>query len=343
MKKRMKYEKDETFFDKIKKPVSDFFYDLSTKLPRKKKKNTSLKGRRTGELVFYYCLAFLPILHFLIFYVYVNLNSVILAFQEYKFINGEGKFIFSTLQIETVWNNLVYGNEIKELLSHSLIFYAFSLCVITPTALFFSYYIYKKYKFSEFFRVMLFVPTIISSLVVAFMYKFFIDRGVVEICRLFGKEIMPPLSDPSQSFTYILIYILLVSFGGNVIMYSSAMTRIPISVVEYAQIDGVGPVKEFFSMTLPLIYPTLSTFIIVGITGIFTNQANLYALYSDSAPENARTFGYHMFVLLKKVSSSDMSGYPYIAALGVFATIVVVPLTFFVKWVLDKIDPNVQY
>ena len=343
MKKRTKHEKDETFFDKIKRPISDFFYNLSTKLPRRKKQNGSLKGRRTGELIFYYCIATLPLIHFLIFYVYVNLNSVILAFQEYKFIDGQGKFIFSTLQLETVWNNLVYGMELKELLSHSLIFYAFSLGVVTPTALFFSYYIYKKYKFSEFFRVMLFIPTIISSLVVAFMYKFFIDRGVVEICRLFGKEIMPPLSNPSQAFTYILIYTLLVSFGGNVIMYSSTMTRIPVSVVEYARIDGVGPVKEFFSITLPLIFPTISTFIIVGVTGIFTNQANLYALYGESAPENVRTFGYHMFVLLRRSSSSDMSGYPYIAALGVFATIVVVPLTFFAKRLLDKIDPNVQY
>lgn len=117
------------------------------------------------------------------------------------------------------------------------------------------------------------------------------------------------------------------------------MTRIPVSVVEYAQIDGVSAVREFFSITMPLIFSTLSTFIIVGIAGFFTNQAFLFEMFGKNANVKVQTFGYYLFML----TYSGEANYPYAAAGGLVFTIVAVPLTYLVKYLLDKVDPNVAF
>ena len=158
--------------------------------------------------------------------------------------------------------------------------------------------------------------------------------------RWFDVEMMPISGEADMRMTVTLTYNFLMAFGTNILMYSSAMSRIPESVVEYASLDGVSPVREFFSITLPLIFDTISTFIVVGIAGIFTNQAHVYALYANNAGMEVQNFGYHLFTLVNLGDSVE--NYCYAAAMGLTFTIIVFPITMIVQKLLDKVNPNVQ-
>ena len=73
----------------IKRKISDFFYDISVwihnKMPKpNKKKQKTLTTKRRNEAIFFTCLVAYPMIQFLIFYVAVNINSVLLAFQDYN-------------------------------------------------------------------------------------------------------------------------------------------------------------------------------------------------------------------------------------------------------------------
>ena len=308
----------------------------------KPKKISTLAGRRRGELIFYFCIAALPLIHYFIFYIGVNIGAIGLAFSEFKMVNGEQVQFFSLYQFEKIWYDLTVDPVLVNLLKNSASFYLYTQLIVLPLALFFSYYIYKKMFASEFYRVMLYIPTILSGLVMGTIYYFIVDKGYVQLFKLFGQKVLPPLANPKNHMTVVIVFHLLMSFGTNVIMYSSAMTRIPVSVVEYAQIDGVGPLREFFTMTIPLIFPTLSTFLVVGVTGLLTDQAGLVSIFGNNAPDSMRTIGYQMFVKVAFVGNNT-SQYPYYAALGICCTILVVPITMFVRWGLNKLDPSVQY
>ena len=165
-----------------------------------------------------------------------------------------------------------------------------------------------------------------------------VDVGLVEIMAKFGVEMLPPLGEPEMRMPAVLFYNVMMSFGTNIIMYSSAMTRIPVSVVEYAAIDGVKPFREFISITIPLIFDTMSTFLIVGVTGIFTNQAGLFMLYASNAPDSAYTIGYYLYREVLRASSD--AAYPKIAALGLCITIITTPTVFGVRTLMNKLDPT---
>lgn len=347
--KNKRVEKDKiTIFDRVGKSISDKIYDLKVALHQKRKKpknqngQSSMSTNKRSRLIFYYAMIALPLLHYLIFYIGVNFNSILLAFKEYKVINGQEQFVWNfTAQFSKIFETFVYGTTMKQMLLNSLTFYFFSLLVTVPLALIFSFYIYKKYVASGFFKIVLFLPSMISSVVTVFMYKYLVDVGIVEVLKSFGVKIMPPLSDPQYRMPAVIMFNLIISFGTNILMYSSAMTRIPVSVVEYAQLDGVSPLREFVSITIPLIFDTITTFLVVGIAGIFTNQANLYAMFGKEASMEVQTFGYHLFILTNMGITE--ANFPYAAALGIVFTLIVVPLTMLVRWGLGKINPNVQY
>lgn len=121
-------------------------------------------------------------------------------------------------------------------------------------------------------------------------------------------------------------------------MYSNAMSGIPQEIVESAHLDGATGINEFWRITLPMVYPTLSTFLITGVAGLFTNQINLYSFYGGSAPESVQTYGYYLFTRTQLAKSE--SEYPLLSAMGLLFTMVIVPLTFGVKWMLEKFGPK---
>ena len=143
-----------------------------------------------------------PIAQFLVFYVGVNINSISLAFREYQFDEG-GVYTFAGLQnFRNLFRNLFTMNYAPTLLKNSLILYFCGLCVGVPLALFFSYYIYKKSPCSKIFRVILFLPSIISSIVMVIIFRYFAERAVPELVRIFfGKEI-PGLLENSETYRW---------------------------------------------------------------------------------------------------------------------------------------------
>ena len=96
---------------------------------------------------------------------------------------------------------------------------------------------------------------------------------------------------------------------------------------------------RFIYIVFPMIYPTFSTLFYTSVATIFTNQINLYSLWGISAPPAVMTFGYYLY---REVSMAGEARYPGLAALGVMMTLVAAPLTFFFKWLLQKLGPKVN-
>jgi ABC-type sugar transport system permease subunit len=300
-------------------------------------------GKERSHKIFYWCLLALPLLHFCVFYIGVNFNSILLAFKTYTMKDNVWRATYNLANFKRVFELLRFDTVMQINLKNSFTFYLFGLVVTLPFSLIFSFYIYKKHFASEFFRVILFLPGMISVVVTAFMFKGVVNNGVPEILREHGKDIIAPLQDVEMRMSMVILYSFLMGFGTNILMYSNAMTRIDVSVVEAAMLDGVKPMREFFSISLPLIFDTISTFLVIGIAGFFTNQASLHALYGINAMEyrEVRTLGYQMFVETQ-IAENREATYPYLAALGLCCTMVAFPLTMFVRWALDKVNPNSQ-
>ena len=87
-----------------------------------------------------------------------------------------------------------------------------------------------------------------------------------------------------------------------------------------------------------MVFPTLSTFLITGLVGIFSNQMNLYSFYGGSAPPDLQTYGYYFY--MKTAGAKSRSDYSPLAAMGLIMSVIAIILTFAVKWVIEKLGPT---
>ncbi len=304
------------------------------------KKKGGFKQKRVKELIFYWCVLGIPLLQFCIMYIGVNFNSFLLAFKSYS-QSGTGEITVSWVG----FNNFkafvvsIFNDElISGMFVNSLMVYAIRLFCGTALALFFSYYIYKKFVGTEFFRFMLILPSVISSIAFVLIFKYIADRFIPEIFGVRGW-----LSrKPDSAFLFIMAFNVFFGFGTGVLMYSNAMSRIPESLVEYAKIEGCSPIREFFQITLPLIYPTLETFLVIGIANIFIDQANLFTFYLGDADASIQTVGYYLFTQVFD-SRATMSEFPMASAAGLTLTAITVPIVMIAKHFLDKLDKGVEF
>ncbi len=294
-------------------------------------------ARNRGRLIFYIGMSAIPLLQFAIFYVAVNFNSLLFAFQRYDY--DVGAYLWAgTENFARMFREFATIEYFRYAFSNSFLLYGLTLVVGTSLALFFSYYIYKHAIGSVFFKVLLFLPSIISSLALITVFKYFTETGIPYYWeRLFGEKILGLISNQNTLLGLMLFFNIWISFGVPVLMYAGAMSGISISVTESAKMDGANAFQEFIHITLPLIYPTLVTFIITGFAGIFTNQMSLFGFFAEMAEYRVYTIGYYLYI---EVQGGTIADYPYLAAIGLSLTIVMVPITLLVKYLLEKLGPS---
>ena len=182
------------------------------------------------------------------------------------------------------------------------------------------------------------IPQVVSSFVICMIFKNFTGGALPDMMRMLGIRDFPNLlKDVRYMFPTSLFYMIWISFAGSLIVYPNAMKDIDQGVVESAQIDGVSNMfQELFYIILPLIFPTLSTFLVTGFAGIFLNCGPLIEFYLYEADTGIYNMGYYF---VSKVMTGKKMEYPELAAGGLILTAISAPLTYLVKFVLDKIDP----
>ena len=306
---------------------------------RKKKRLGSLKDN-----LFVYSLIGYPLILFCIFYIGINFNSIILAFQS---IDGAGKHFAGFKNFQLFWQEMTSsGNLLFYSLINSLKMYAINLVICVPLYICFSYLLFKKCLFNRVISFLVMIPSIMSGLVISLVFVNFIGSNgpITELCRIFGineGKWINLLHSEEFAFGTTQFYSIWLSFSTSLLVYPTAMRGISPEVFESAQIDGVSNMfQEMRYIILPLIYPTLTTFLVTGFAAIFSNSGPLLEFYYTEAPSYVSNMGYY-FTRAVLVDATEFS-YPKYAAGGLILTALIGPLTLLLKRFLEKFDYTVE-
>lgn len=300
------------------------------------KTQNHFQKKRMKDLIFCLLVIAIPVTQFIIFYIVVNFNSVIMAFQRYDVEND--KFVFNGLNnFKALWQEVANGTTLDAIKNSILVYICSSLFGLT-LSLVFSFYIYKKMPLSKTFRVFLYLPSILSIMITVTAYKQLLEIGIKELFSLEDGL----LANPDTRMGALIFFQLLMGFGTQVLMYSGAMNGIDDSAVEAAKLDGVNTFQEFFFITLPLIYPTIVTFLVVGMAGLFTNQLNLFSFYGTSNNISSKywTVG---FMLFQRVNiTKSLTEHPLLSTYSVVLTLIAAPMTLGLRKLLEKFGPSLE-
>ena len=306
------------------------------------------KGRRK-KLWFYLAFIAFPVIHYLVFYVYINFNSFILAFRNYYIDDSTKMLTFGAVGLKNfaeAWQVLVANSKV---IGNSLLMLAVQLFAITPIALLFSFYIYKQRPGTEFFRVMLFLPSVLSAVVFGLLYQYISDDvfAWVQTNVFHAEDATYFLTDTKTRMWAVILFNVLMGFGVSVLTYSGTMSGINVSLIESAQLDGCSPVQEFIHIVIPMIWPTVVTLMIVSFSRVFTEQYQVFTLLKRN-PLNAENLGYFLYTraldgdFVVPAGQTNNLSYTVLSAMGLILTAIVLPLTLIMRWALNKFGPKAE-
>ena len=123
----------------------------------------------------------------------------------------------------------------------------------------------EKIKGQNFFRVIFYIPNILSVVVISAIFSAIYDpnngmlNSLIALFREPGE--VPTLWLGNQQLVIYSIAIALVwqAIGYYMVMYMASMASIPESIYESVNLDGAGRVKTFFSITIPLVWTNIRT------------------------------------------------------------------------------------
>lgn len=144
-------------------------------------------------------------------------------------------------------------------------------------------------RFSSFYRIAFFVPSVTSIVAVAIFFSsvFSTQAGLVNaILTGLGAAPVPWLINEWTIKLVISLVICWQWVGYNAIIYLAGLQAIPSELYEAAKIDGAGPVQTFFRITVPQLRPIiLFTVVISTINGMqtFTEPQVLFSSNSANA------------------------------------------------------------
>ncbi len=221
--------------------------------------------------------------------------------------------------------------------------------IIFPLALYTAYAFYKKVYGEKFFRVIFYLPSVISLVALTMSYRSMFDGNIgvllAELFSLFGANtnewLDVGLPNNTQIWTIIYVFSILMGLGTNVILMSGAMLRIPQEIPEALQIDGCSYFREMFSVTVPLIMPTITTWAIAIFTSVFGFMLQPMLIAVSPGYENkVMTIPWLMFNM---VQSQNQENLLTAATIGIMFSVFMLPFTLGIRFLLERFTPDVDF
>ena len=176
----------------------------------------------------------------------------------------------------------------------------------------------EKIKGQNFFRIIFYIPNILSVVIISAIFSAIYDpnqgllNSILSIFRDEGE--VPILWLGSQKIVIWSIAIAMVwqAIGYYMVMYMASMANIPGSLYESAALEGSGKVKQFFSITLPLIWTNIRT----TLTFFVISTINMSFLFVKAMTNGGPDSASHVFLSYMYQEAYTNSSYGYGMAIG---------------------------
>jgi multiple sugar transport system permease protein len=149
----------------------------------------------------------------------------------------------------------------------------------------------RKIKGINFFRTVVFLPLAVSSVVMAVMWQFVFNtnNGLLNIMLSWvGLGPVPWLNDPKFAMASLCLVSVWRSVPFATVILLAAMQGVPDTLYEAARLDGAGELRQFVSITVPLVRGAVSFVVVISIIHAFQAFDLVYVLNGGSGgPETA--------------------------------------------------------
>jgi len=245
----------------------------------------STSRKRRSEAIHAYIFMSPAILGLLLFTLGPMAASLLLSFTEYNIIT-DPEWIGIDNYVE-LFNDRLFWQSLRVSAIYSIVSVPLGLSVALALAILLNH----KMRGMLIFRSVYYLPTVISGVGVAMLWRWLFngDFGLINVLlRRVGIQGPNWLFDANWALAALIIASLW-GIGGTMLIFLAGLQGIPQELYEAAEIDGAGRWRQFRSITLPMISHVTFFNLVLGVIGALQVFTDAYVM-TGGGPNNATLF-----------------------------------------------------
>lgn len=279
---------------------------------------------------------FLPfIIGVVIFTLYPIFNVFLTSFKENFNYITKAYSGWGLANYKYVLSDPYFIQALKNTLSYVFVVIPISTCFAIVIATLLN----QKIKFSGLFQTAYFVPMVTSTIAVGFAWRFMFSYkyGIINyFLEYFGITGINWLGDPAYNFYALCIYGIWAILPFTIILLLSGLQNIDPMYYTAAKVDGAGPLRIFFRVTIPLLAPTIFMVIMVNTISCFKVFNELFPLFQGAGvANNLYTVVYYIYYQFRVLVPAQ---YGYAAAAALILFIIIFAVTMFQRFMEKRIN-----
>lgn len=298
---------------------------------------TLRKKRQAGSLGHYFILFILPALViYLTFSILPFIYTFIYSFTDYTDIKINNLSFVGFKNYITVLQNPLMKIAIKNSLIYAVVLTGFQVILGLPLAVVLN----KKLKSRNLLRAIFFFPAVFSSLIIGYLWNFILsssDYGLINnLIHQLGLNTINFFT--ANRALYAVIFTQIWQWTGwAMVIFLANLQGISSELYKAASIDGASEKQQFFSITMPLMCPSVKIIVVTGLIGGMKAFDAIYSMTSGGPGNATETV---MTVMMKKGISDGF--YSVGSAFGVCFFIIVLIISGFTNKLMSKWSESIS-
>ncbi len=184
---------------------------------------------------------------------------------------------------KVMWNTFIY------------LFVAVPVLAILP--LFLAILINQKIKGVTLYKILIYLPVIVSIVVAAIAFKWlYADQGILNyLVTKLGFSAVGWLTDPNYALYSVIIVTIWKGIGYYMIIYLAALMSVPKELYEACEIDGANFLTKHLTVTVPHIMPTIALVTTISAISAMKVFAEIYVMTKGGPLNSSKTIVYYIY------------------------------------------------
>lgn len=270
-----------------------------------------MKNRRKREKNLFILVCLLPaLILFFTFLIYPTIQVFRMSMFKWGGFSNNQQFV-GLDNFKILWADENFFRTVQNTI---LLIVVVTLFTVVLAVLFAAILSTEKIRGNNFFRIIFYIPNILSIVVIAGIFAAIYDpkAGLLNavLPEAWNKLWLGDQSIVIYSLAFALIW---QAIGYYMVMYMAGMANIPASLYEAADLDGAGKIGKFFNVTLPLIWNSIRTTLTFFIISTINLSFLLVQILTDGGPDGST----EVFLSYMFKQAYTNSSYGYGMAIGV--------------------------
>ncbi len=227
-----------------------------------------------------------------VFFFIPFIDTILLSFKDFSTDIYNPDFVGICNYIQ-----LFKSKEFYITLSNTFLFLIMVVPILAILPLIVAIFINQKIKGINIYKVLIYLPVVISIVVVAIAFKWlYAQQGILNyLAELFGLSPIGWLTDTKFALLSVAIVTIYKGIGYYMMIYLSALIGVPKDLYEAADIDGAGEIKKHLTVTIPHIMPTIALVVIISSISALKVFTEIYVMTKGGPLNSTKTIVYYIY------------------------------------------------